>query len=234
MASWLLLCAAPCCAQVSGSVGVVSDYRYRGISLSDGRPALQLNLNRDFDNGAYAGLMLSSVRVGPDGDPALQWLPYAGLVRRYGAARWEGGVQYYGFSRGGRGFADAFVGVGGDRMQARLHHAPRYFGVQPAWYAELDAQRPLQTRWRLLAHAGYVRWHGNGEAPSGHRNDVRLGVGADWGRIDVQLAWTRSCCGRDRAEAYEPGERYGRHGAAPIDGTLGADHAWVLQLLHHW
>ena len=34
----------PVHAQVSGSVGVVSDYRYRGYSLSDGDPAVQASV----------------------------------------------------------------------------------------------------------------------------------------------------------------------------------------------
>lgn len=232
MAPWLLLCAAPCCAQVSGSVGVVSDYRYRGTSLSDGRPALQMNLNRDFDNGGYAGLMLSTVRVDAKGDPAVQWLPYAGFVQRRRTLRWEGGVQYSGFSRGGRGFADAFVGMGGDHWQARLHHAPRYFGRQPAWYAELDAQRPLRSRWRLLAHGGYLRARGEDDASAEHRRDLRLGVGASWAQLDVQVAWVRSCCSEDGAESA--GAHYGRPGVPFIDGSAGADPAWVLQLSHHW
>ena len=33
-------------AQLSGSVSVVSDYRYRGISLSDNEPAAQLGVSR--------------------------------------------------------------------------------------------------------------------------------------------------------------------------------------------
>lgn len=231
MAPWLLLCAAPCCAQVSGSVGVTSDYRYRGVSLSDGRPALQLNINRDFDGGAYAGVMLSSVRV--DGDPALQWLPYAGLVRRRGTLRWEGGVQYYGFSRGGRGFVDAFVGVGGERVQARLHQAPRYFGEQPAWYAEVDAQHPLRSRWRLLAHAGFLRLQEHAGMPAGHRRDLRIGVGASWSRIDMQLAWVRSCCEAGDGTGHgEPLAPYHHSADPPVDER--GEHAWVLQLSHQW
>ena len=232
MAPWLLLCAAPCCAQVSGSVGVVSDYRYRGLSLSDGRPALQLDLSRDFDGGAYAGLMLSGARMGAGGDAVLQWLPYVGLVRRRGALRIEGGVQYYGFSRGDQGFADAFVGLGRERVQARLHHAPRYFGSGPAWYAEIDAQQPLAPRWRVLAHVGALHWNPGDDGTAVSRRDLRLGVGADWTHVGVQLAWVRSWRSRVGSASGSHADYYGRTDA--LAERSDADPAWVLQVSHQW
>ena len=51
-------------ADVSGNVGMVSDYRVRGISLSEGRPALQAALNLDHDSGIYAGIWTSTIRDG--------------------------------------------------------------------------------------------------------------------------------------------------------------------------
>ena len=38
-------------AQVSGTVSLVSDYRLRGISLSDGEPEPQVNLGYDSPGG---------------------------------------------------------------------------------------------------------------------------------------------------------------------------------------
>jgi len=49
-------------ADLSGEVGVVSDYRYRGLSLSEGKPALQATLDADLGKGAYASLWFSTIR----------------------------------------------------------------------------------------------------------------------------------------------------------------------------
>ncbi|WP_308514437.1 TorF family putative porin [Sphingomonas flavescens] len=49
-------------ADLSGEVGVVSDYRYRGLSLSEADPALHASLNLDLGKGAYAGLWASSIK----------------------------------------------------------------------------------------------------------------------------------------------------------------------------
>lgn len=49
---------------VSGSVGVVTDYRFRGVSLSGGDPALQGGVTLTHESGFYAGAWGSSIDVG--------------------------------------------------------------------------------------------------------------------------------------------------------------------------
>ena len=60
----LLWASSASATEVSGSAGLVSDYRYRGISLSNGRPAAQAFLNLEHDSGLYAGLWASTLGSG--------------------------------------------------------------------------------------------------------------------------------------------------------------------------
>ena len=53
--------AAAAAADWSGEIGVVSDYRYRGLSLSNGKPAVQGSLSLEHESGAYAELWASSL-----------------------------------------------------------------------------------------------------------------------------------------------------------------------------
>ncbi len=58
---------------LEGTVGVVSDYRYRGYSLSDGDPALQAGLTLGHSSGFYGDVFVSSIDeygIGADGDGA--------------------------------------------------------------------------------------------------------------------------------------------------------------------
>ena len=48
-------------ADWSAEVGVVSDYRYRGLSLSNGKPAVQGSISVEHESGAYAELWASSL-----------------------------------------------------------------------------------------------------------------------------------------------------------------------------
>ncbi len=54
-------------ADVSGEAGVVSDYRYRGVTLSRGRPAIQASVTIEDDSGLYAEAWTSTLER--PGDP---------------------------------------------------------------------------------------------------------------------------------------------------------------------
>ncbi|MFA0810362.1 TorF family putative porin [Microbulbifer epialgicus] len=45
----------------SANVGLLTDYRFRGISQTDGRPAIQGGVDLDFGNGFYVGTWASQV-----------------------------------------------------------------------------------------------------------------------------------------------------------------------------
>jgi uncharacterized protein (TIGR02001 family) len=51
-------------ADLSGDAGLVSDYRYRGVSLSHGRPAVQGSLTIEHESGLYAELWGSTLGSG--------------------------------------------------------------------------------------------------------------------------------------------------------------------------
>ncbi|MDO9490560.1 MAG: TorF family putative porin [Sphingomonadaceae bacterium] len=57
----LALPAAAHAADLSANVGLVSDYRFRGISLSDRDPALQGGVDLSLDSGFYVGSWASTI-----------------------------------------------------------------------------------------------------------------------------------------------------------------------------
>src|SRR3712207_6564043 len=54
----------PAGLDISGTVGLVSDYRFRGVTLSNGDPALQGGLTLAHDSGFYVGTWGSSIDSG--------------------------------------------------------------------------------------------------------------------------------------------------------------------------
>jgi uncharacterized protein (TIGR02001 family) len=182
-----LLAAAPADAQVFGSVSALSEYRYRGASLSDDRPVLQLHLGYDFAAGGYAGALLSNVRV--DGRSQAQALLYAGRTWTL-RDDWhsEAGAQYTAFSRSGEyDHLELYAGFGSPHAGIRLHYANDYFGRLPAWYLEYDARDARSGPWHLVAHVGVL--HANGSAGACCRQDWSFGVAVTQGDYEWQLAW---------------------------------------------
>lgn len=226
-----LFCAGAASAQVSGSFALLSDYRYRGVSLSDGDPAAQLALNWDGPGGVYAGTLASGVRLAGDAGmrAQLQLLPYLGYARRLRPGlSWDVGADYAAFT-GDRGYdyAEAYAGLAGERLGLRLHYAHRYFGEgPPVLYAEGNGSLPLSPRLRLLGHLGVLRRNGGngrygGEAPSRYRYDASAGAGLTLGAYDLQLRRIAN-----RGGAYY---RFGYPARA-----AAVDDAWTLSVSRTW
>ncbi len=190
-----MLLAADAFAQVSGTVSVLSDYRYRGISLSRGNPALQVSVAYDDPSGMYAGLFASNVEFAISPHRELQAEPYVGYARRFGSGiSAEIGAAYAAFTGpGGYDYADLYVGIAGDQVSARLYYAPRYFGRDSgALYAEINGAQPLSDRLRLVAHVGILFNRGQyfPYGPTDRRViDGRLGVAIDLEPFSIQASW---------------------------------------------
>ena len=62
-----LLAATGAAADITGNVGLTTDYVFRGISQTDEKPAIQGGLDYAHSSGAYAGVWASNVDFN-DGD----------------------------------------------------------------------------------------------------------------------------------------------------------------------
>ena len=190
----LLLPAGAALAQISGSATLVSDYRYRGISLSDGKAQAQFNLDYASRQGWYAGLFASGVALQGAG-AGRQLTAYAGYARRWLAdLSWECGLTDSVFrSLPSYNYGEVFLGMASERVNARLYYAPNYFGERKGTlYGEINGSYPLTGPLRLLAHAGLLQSIA-GQAASAlapqSRRDLRIGLSFDRADWQLQLAW---------------------------------------------
>ena len=190
-------------AQLGVSVGVESDNRFRGVSLSDGQPDVRLSVAWDHDSGVFAGASATGVEF-TRGRHAVHWLGYAGVVKRLTPElSAELGVTGSTFSGDARyDYSEVFIGLSGERWSLRAYYAPDYFGFRQATaYVELDAnapRAPFAPRWRVFGHVGALTAV---SAPTDDgrdrmRTDVRIGIGfSALPSVDVQLAWVSATRG---------------------------------------
>jgi uncharacterized protein (TIGR02001 family) len=188
--------ARPAHAQFSAALGLQSDYRYRGISLSQGLPAATLDLSYDHPIGVYAGA--SAIGAVLDGRArSLGFIEYLGYATpRRGGVSWDLGLSnqdlayYYGDRRIPLRYAEAYVGVVGNNLSAHLHYSPNY--LQPGYgalYAEVDGSLKPAENWRLFAHLGATVPVGDTEGRH-PRFDARAGVARQFGPLEVQASVT--------------------------------------------
>jgi uncharacterized protein (TIGR02001 family) len=191
----LALVAADVAAQISGTVTLVSSYRFRGISLSDNKPAAQLGLAYDDAKGWYAGVFASTVEFANPSTVELQAVPYVGYAWRTASGlTWEAGADYAFFTGSDKGYdyPEVYVGVASENISGRLYYSSRYFGEnQATLYGEINGVQLLFDRVRLLAHFGILHSTGGTLYYHGpdHLLDGRVGIGIELDQCNVQLSW---------------------------------------------
>ena len=184
---------APVAAQVSGSVALVSDYLYRGISHSGGKPVPQLTLVYDHADGWYLGTFVSRQREIYGTESGSAYISYAGYTRRLvSGASWEVGVSHYAFPASSSfNYQELYAGLATERFSGRVSYSPHYLfqGLRTV-YGELSASHPLGDKLNLFAHAGYLGSlrEGFNQRPV-RRTDARIGVGVTFDSWEGQLAW---------------------------------------------
>lgn len=98
-----LLTAGSASAEVSGSVAVVSDYLFRGVTQTSEKPALQGGVTWTHDSGFYAGGWGSSISWLSDADPdvssQVELDVFAGYGGKFGQSEfgYDVGLNYYGY-----------------------------------------------------------------------------------------------------------------------------------------
>jgi uncharacterized protein (TIGR02001 family) len=192
---WLALVSASVSAQISGTTSLVSNYRLRGVSLSENKPAAQFGVAYDDAQGWYAGAFASTVELVVSPRRELQTVPFVGYAwRAAGGLSWEVGTDYSFFTGSARNYnyPEAYFGVASESLSGRLYYSPRYFGQSSgAIYGEVNGTQLLIERVRLLAHLGILRSN-NGIGNYGWPErmfDGRVGFAIDADRLNVQLSW---------------------------------------------
>ena len=165
-------------AEWRGYAALTTDYVFRGVTFSDGRPAVQVGAEVALDNGLFLGAWASSVDIetaaGTERDAEVDYyLGYSFEVD----ARWtlaatavaytfpgaEGGFDY--------NYEEYAVSLNyDDRLWLEYGYTPRIFATaESAHNFGLHAEHSLTTEWTIsggvgyydlddLAEAGYTYW----------------------------------------------------------------------------
>ena len=192
-----LLCVAPgAMAQISATASVESDYRYRGVSLSDGRPTLGLSLAYDHPSGVYAGGQAIAEDTAHDGVRMLGFVEYAGYaVRGPADLSFDLGVNnqtYEAYDSQGRSerYSEVYAGITHGDVSLHVYYSPNY--VRPGWttvYVDLSGAFHPVDRWRVYGHLGALQPI-TGPSTFYSRVDARIGVAREFRNFEIDLAAT--------------------------------------------
>lgn len=152
----------------SANVSVVSDYRFRGFTQTNFRPALQGGFDYSHSSGFYAGNWNSNVSddLFPGGNLEMDF--YAGYAHEFNnGLGLDLGVLYYYYpgttaAKGGTiSNTELYVGLSYGAFSAKYSHGVSdFFGAPDSrnnFYVELGADFELGDGWGLNAHVGYQK-----------------------------------------------------------------------------
>jgi uncharacterized protein (TIGR02001 family) len=214
--------AAPAAAEpdqtFAFNIGAVSDYRYRGISQSRLKPALQGGIDFTHKSGFYLGTWASSIKWIRDagGDASVEVDVYGGFKNSYNGIGYDFGVlsyQYPGHNMPSASPTTTEIYAAGTFGPATLkysHALSDLFGFansKNSYYVDLNATFETGV-WglTLTPHVGYQKVKNNGDFSY---TDWSIGVGKDFGNgfsasltyVDTNNSNYRSPEGKDLGKA---------------------------------
>jgi uncharacterized protein (TIGR02001 family) len=183
---------------LTANVSLVSDYRFRGVSQSFRRPAVQGGVDWAHDSGFYVGTWASTV----DDDfltdtHGVEWDIYGGYKFPLGAG-WTGDVGLLQYLYPGESLwntTELYVGASWQWLSIKYSHSigDDTFGFadsRGSGYIDLTATYPLREGLNLIAHLGHQRFHNYSDASY---TDYKLGATYDW----MGVTWGASVIGTD-------------------------------------
>ena len=184
---------------LTANVGVFSEYIFRGIGQTGGKPAVQGGFDYAHASGFYLGTWGSNISwledFGAYSRSSLEWDFYGGYKANFpGSDDWNydvGTLYYYYPGSRNPGVVNAdtweiYGAIGWKWVSAKVsYNVKDYFGARPTgqktdgtWYVDLSATYPIgETGWAVLGHYGHldVRHDGSGDLEASY-DDWKLGA----------------------------------------------------------
>ena len=173
---------------LSFNVGAVTDYRYRGISQTRKKPALQGGADFSHKSGFYLGTWLSTIKWIKDGggDAPIEWDIYGGYKGTAGPIGYDVGLLRYQYPSHDLAISpnttELYVaGTYGPATLKYSHATTNLFGFansKRSVYLDLSATFDMGNGWSITPHIGHQKVRNN--SPFSY-TDYSLTVGKDLG-----------------------------------------------------
>ena len=143
-------------AEITGTVTVVSDYDFRGITQTAQDPALQGSLDYAHESGFYIGAWASNVDFGDCCDEEVEVDYYTGF-RGGEDITFDVGLIYYSYPGAeGIDFPEVYASLGYKWISGKIWYSDGFGGTDDsAMYYEANGAWELPANFGLTAHLGY-------------------------------------------------------------------------------
>lgn len=196
---------------VSANMTLATEYRFRGIGQTNGKPAVQAGIDYEHASGFYLGTWASNVSWLSDGgagtvSSSVEMDFYGGYSGSAGGIEYDVGVlRYYYPGTYPAGFTsphttEVYVSGTWNNLTLKYSHAvTNLFGFadsKGAGYLDLSGEFELGAGFGLVAHVGYQR------IPAGSVGGMQVRSKSDCSYTDWSLGVTKAYAGLDFGLSY--------------------------------
>ena len=203
----------------TGNLNLVSEYRYRGISQTNNKPAVQGGFDYAHASGVYVGTWLTNVSWLSDGGAgtvsnSLEWDIYGGYKGAVGDFGYDVGLLYYYYpGKYPAGFnspdtLEAYIAGSYKTVTLKYSHAMTdlfgFIDSKGAGYLDLTATYDLGNGFGLVGHYGYQMVPStNGRSRSDcSYGDWKVGVTTEVVGMTVGLSYIGTDAKGDAGQCY--------------------------------
>jgi len=174
---------------LTGNMTLASDYRFRGVSQTNKKPALQGGFDFAHKSGFYAGNWNSNISSQFYNGANLEMDFYGGYKGSFGDVGYDVGAIYYYYPGSGDiagtskiDNGEIYFGLNFGPFSAKYYHAVTDFFSVPntknSYYVDLGYTHDFGNGWGGNVHVGYQHVK-NVPAPGGRVTDYKVGVTKD-------------------------------------------------------
>jgi uncharacterized protein (TIGR02001 family) len=193
----LLASGAVAHAEVTGTVTAVSDYDFRGISLSATDPALQGSIDWAGESGFYLGAWASNIDYGDDVDGDVEIDLYAGFASETEAGLgWDVGLVYYTYPGADdiSDYPEIYGALSYKWFELKQWYSNDLSGSdEDGFYTEGNASFELPAGFGLNLHLGYNYGDAFDSPDPAFKDseymDYAIGVAYTLSHFDLELKW---------------------------------------------
>lgn len=189
-------------SSLSFNVGATTDYRYRGISQSRLKPAVQGGIDFADKSGFYVGAWASSIKWVKDagGDTNMELDIYAGYKGAVGDVAYDVGFLRYQYSGNKLGQVEDYANANTNEIYAAATMGPvtlkyshaisnifSFIDSKNSYYVDLSGTFDLGSGFSLVPHVGYQSIK---NSSTWSYTDYSLTLGKDLGNgLSATAAW---------------------------------------------
>jgi len=173
----------------SMTVTATTDYDFRGVTQTSGKPAIQGSVDWAADNGLYVGAWASNVDFGNCCDESVELDLYAGFAGGdEEGLTFDVGALYYSYpGADDLDYPEIYAGIAYGMFDAKIWYSWDFFALdKSAYYLEGNLSIPLPADFGLSMHLGYNDGEAFTKAVGNWEFELKWVDGSDWKELNNQ------------------------------------------------